>query len=76
VFFWIFVINCIVLGVVGGNPPEGAWIPIGQITTAYYFAHFLVILPLLGIFERPLTLPASISAPVTKGKGPVPEAAE
>jgi quinol-cytochrome oxidoreductase complex cytochrome b subunit len=76
VFFWIFVIDCIVLGVVGGNPPEGVWIPIGQITTAYYFAHFLIILPLLGIFERPRALPASISAPVITGKGPVPEAAE
>lgn len=76
IFFWIFLVNCFVLGVVGANPAEGIWIPIGQAATAYYFAHFLVILPLLGLFERPRALPASISAPVTMGRGPVPEAAE
>ena len=31
-----------------------------QICTAYYFAHFLILLPLLGFFERPLPLPNSI----------------
>jgi ubiquinol-cytochrome c reductase cytochrome b subunit len=31
-----------------------------QISTAYYFIHFLVILPLLGFIERPLPLPNSI----------------
>ena len=63
-FFWIFVADCILLGVVGGNPPEGYWIPIGQAATAYYFLHFLVIVPLLGKFENTLTPPESISASV------------
>ena len=31
-----------------------------RIATIYYFAHFLIILPLLGLFERPLPLPNSI----------------
>ena len=68
-FFWIFFANCILLGVVGGKPAEGYWIPIGQAATAYYFLHFLVIIPLLGKFERTLTPPESISASVLKKGG-------
>ncbi len=63
--FWIFVADCILLGVVGGHPPEGVWVPIGQAATAFYFAFFLVILPLLSVIERPRPLPSSISAAVT-----------
>ncbi len=44
-------------------------IALGQMATLYYFAYFLVILPLLSIFERPLPLPLSISQPVLKGGG-------
>jgi quinol-cytochrome oxidoreductase complex cytochrome b subunit len=64
-FFWIFGAVCVLLGYVGSKPAEGIWIPIGQAATAYYFAHFLIILPLLSYIERPRPLPASISAPVT-----------
>jgi quinol-cytochrome oxidoreductase complex cytochrome b subunit len=65
-FFWVLVIDSIVLGWVGANPPEGKFIIIGQIATAYYFLHFLVIIPLVGWFETPRPLPASISEPVLK----------
>lgn len=65
IFFWLFVANCILLGVVGAKPPEGVWIPIGQMATVYYFAFFLVIMPLLSVIERPRPLPASISTAVT-----------
>ena len=34
---------------------------LGQIAAAYYFLHFLVILPLVSAFETPLPLPNSIS---------------
>ncbi|MGB1147818.1 MAG: hypothetical protein ACPG4M_07990, partial [Alphaproteobacteria bacterium] len=46
----------------------------GVLFTGYYFAYFVVILPLLGLFEKPQQLPASISEPVlgsTKGGGAV-----
>jgi len=78
-FFWIFLVDCFVLGAVGANPPEGSWITIGQVGTVYYFAHFLVIVPLLSVFERPLAVPASIREPVvvpTMGATMVPGAAE
>ncbi|MEX2200377.1 MAG: cytochrome b/b6 [Dongiaceae bacterium] len=75
-FFWLLLLDCIVLGWVGKNSPDAMFhgIPflwIGRVATAYYFLHFLVILPLLGIFERPKPLPMSISEPVLKGGGQV-----
>ncbi len=72
-FFWILVIDIIVLGVVGANPPEGAWIDIGRIATAWYFLHFLILLPLIGWFERPRPLPASIASAVLDGSGAASE---
>jgi ubiquinol-cytochrome c reductase cytochrome b subunit len=42
---------------------------IGRVATLYYFVHFLVLLPLLGIFEQPRPLPQSISKPVLRGGG-------
>ena len=38
-------------------------------TTGYYFAHFLIIMPLIGKFERPMPLPESIHQAVLKGGG-------
>ena len=59
--FWILVVVCLGLGVVGGQPAEGGWLIAGRILTAWYFLHFLVFLPLLGLFETPKPLPSSIS---------------
>jgi len=64
-FFWLFLIDCIVLGYIGGKPAEGAYIIIGQIATTYYFVHLIVLVPLIGIIERPKPVPESISSAVT-----------
>jgi quinol-cytochrome oxidoreductase complex cytochrome b subunit len=69
IFFWILVVDCVVLGVVGANPPEGSWIVIGRIATIWYFVHFVILLPLLSRMERPRPLPASISQPVLASAG-------
>lgn len=58
--FWLFVVDCLMLGYIGGQPPEGAYIPIGRAVTAYYFFHFLILLPLIAKYEKPLPLPTSI----------------
>ncbi len=63
-FFWILVADCFVLGWVGANPPEGHFILIGRLSTAYYFAHFIIIMPIVGWLERPRPLPDSISSAV------------
>jgi ubiquinol-cytochrome c reductase cytochrome b subunit len=68
-FFWIFVATCIGLGYLGSQPPEGGYVIAARILTAYYFIHFLVILPLLGLFETPKPRPASISEAVLGGSG-------
>ncbi len=69
VFFWVFVLDCILLGYIGAMPAEGIYIDIGRIATVYYFVHFLVILPLLSKYEKPLPLPETISKPILKGAG-------
>jgi len=64
VFFWILVIDVIVLGYIGANPPEGMYLIIGRIATIYYFVHFILIMPILGFKEKTNPLPMSISDPV------------
>jgi ubiquinol-cytochrome c reductase cytochrome b/c1 subunit len=68
--FWLLVIDVIALGWVGAHRPEGTYVIIGRIGTLYYFIHFLVLFPLIGIFERPLPLPTSIATAVLpEGRG-------
>ena len=77
--FWLLMIDFFILGIVGANPPEGWWITVGQIATVYYFAHFLILLPLVGLLETPKPLPSSISDAVlakTTKKQPAAQPAE
>ena len=70
-FFWIFVVVCLLLGWLGAKPAEGGYVTAARILTAYYFAHFFLILPLLGMFETPKPLPNSISESVLKEGVPI-----
>ena len=75
-FFWVFVLVCIGLGWLGAKPAEGGYVIAARILTAWYFIHFLVVLPLLGLIEKPLPLPHSISeAVLAKAGGRTPVAA-
>ncbi len=67
-FMLVLVVDVIVLGFCGANPPEGFWVPLARIATLYYFFHFIVLLPILGKIERPLPLPPSIADAVLKKK--------
>ena len=67
-FFWLFVIDILVLGYMGAMPAEGTYLLIARIGTAYYFLHFLIILPFISLVEKTDPLPASISEPVLTGK--------
>ncbi|MCS0493841.1 cytochrome b [Ancylobacter mangrovi] len=72
-FFWIWLAVCIGLGWLGSKPAEGGYVIAGRILTVWYFVHFLVILPLLGLFEKPKAVPASITEAVLgKNKGAAP----
>ena len=70
-FFWVFVIVCIGLGWLGGKPPEGNYVLFARIFTVYYFAFFLVILPVLGKIEKTKSLPNSISESVLREGAPI-----
>ena len=39
-----------------------SFVEIGRVATAYYFGHFLVLLPFIGRFEKTRPLPDSIVA--------------
>ncbi|MGL4489893.1 MAG: cytochrome b [Rhizobiaceae bacterium] len=63
-FFWLFVANAIFLGWLGSRPAEGLYTLMAQFSTAFYFGFFIIILPLLGLFETPKRLPNSITESV------------
>ncbi len=71
-FFWLFVLDFFILMWCGGMPPEEPIPTISLIGTIYWFAFFLVILPLLGIIEKPKPIPATIEEDFNRmmaGKG-------
>jgi ubiquinol-cytochrome c reductase cytochrome b subunit len=68
-FFWVLVADVLILGYCGGSPAEPVYVILSQICAAYYFAHFLIILPIVARMERPLPLPGSITEAVLAGKG-------
>ena len=64
-WFALLVLDFVVLMWAGALSPDalGGWVPaISLLAAAYWFGYFLVILPLLGVIERPDTPPQSIEA--------------
>ena len=45
------------------------WLPVAQLLTFLYFAYFLIIIPLLGLIERPKDEPESIADSIHKSNG-------
>jgi ubiquinol-cytochrome c reductase cytochrome b subunit len=65
-FFWFGLIPCIVLlGYCGVMPAEEPYVMLSQLAAAYYFAHFLIILPIVSRIEKTAPLPNSITEAVT-----------
>jgi ubiquinol-cytochrome c reductase cytochrome b subunit len=50
--FWLFVVNFLVLMWIGSQHPEPPYVTLGQFCTGFYFAYFLLFLPLLGLIEN------------------------
>jgi ubiquinol-cytochrome c reductase cytochrome b subunit len=63
-FFWVLVVDALVLGYCGGSHAEEPYLMLSQLAAAYYFLHFLVIVPIVSAFERPEPLPFSITEAV------------
>ena len=55
IFFWLFIADYIILTWIGQMPVKDTFIFVGQVATVYYFAFFLVILPVIGKIETFLT---------------------
>ena len=45
---------------IGAAPAEGIYLVIGRIATAFWFAFFFILAPLVSIVENPLPMPESI----------------
>jgi ubiquinol-cytochrome c reductase cytochrome b/c1 subunit len=67
-FFWIFIAVTVGLGWLGSKPAEGGYVIAARILTFYYFAHFFIILPVLGWVEKTKPLPNSISESILTSK--------
>jgi ubiquinol-cytochrome c reductase cytochrome b subunit len=83
--FWILLVVIWLLGMLGQQTPDGnfnfyilnfqiAELPISklflsQICTLYYFVHFLVLMPVVGLMETPLPVPESIATAVLAKNG-------
>lgn len=67
--FWLFgfLPTVLVLGFCGAAVPTNLVVILSQLATMYYFAHFLIILPLVSMIERPKPLPNSITEAVLGG---------
>ncbi len=58
--FFLFVIDCLILGYAGGKPAEEPFITISRLAATYYFFHFLILVPLIAKYEKPLPLPETL----------------
>jgi ubiquinol-cytochrome c reductase cytochrome b subunit len=80
-YFFIFVVDCLILGFCGAHEPDeqvirglagfqlgdssiNSYVWLSRVAAAYYFAYFVIITPILGLREKPLPAPESISSPV------------
>ena len=59
-WFWILAADFVMLMWVGAMPAEGPYPYFALAGAAYWFAYFLIILPLLGIIEKPAPMPQTI----------------
>ncbi|MGH8323514.1 MAG: cytochrome b, partial [Steroidobacteraceae bacterium] len=68
-FFWLFVLDCLLLGYCGGKPVDKevfgvSLVWVARFATAYYFGFFWIVMPVVGLFETPKPLPDSIAKSV------------
>ena len=61
---WVWALAFIILGVCGAHKPEGIWVVLSRVATLYYFLHFLIVMPIVGLIETPKPIPDSIAKSV------------
>ena len=66
----VILVAAIIWATMKMQPAEQPWVILSQIGAIYYFAHFLVILPIVSRIERPLPMPNSITEAVLAKHAP------
>ena len=61
-FYIVFILDFILLMWLGGKEVVEPFVTMSRIATLYYFGFLLVIIPILGKYEKTLPLPDSISS--------------
>ena len=69
--FFIFVGNFIILMELGAKHVESPFIEFGQISTVIYFAHFLIIVPVISLLENSLIELADKKSTVSESTMPL-----
>ncbi|NNU79298.1 cytochrome b [Halovulum dunhuangense] len=72
IWFWILVADFMLLMWCGAMPAEEPYATISLIASTYWFAYFLVILPVLGVIEKPLEQPETIEQDFNRHYKPEP----
>ena len=72
IMFGVFLLDCVALTYLGAKPAEGIYVVLSRLCTVYYFAHFIILLPALSVFETPRSLPRSIGKSVLGGGNGIP----
>jgi ubiquinol-cytochrome c reductase cytochrome b/c1 subunit len=70
-FLIVYFLVVVGLGYLGSQEPTGGYLIAARILTAYYFIFLLIILPLLGFFEKTKPLPNSIAEAVLQKGVPI-----
>lgn len=72
--FWIFTATVLLLGWIGSQPVEEPFLGVGQLATAYYFVHLLLVTGFVPVLEQSLIYHGiggaskSVSEPLNHGK--------
>jgi ubiquinol-cytochrome c reductase cytochrome b/c1 subunit len=53
-FFWVFLVNCFILGWIGGKPIEYPYYTIGVFATLFYFFYFILLVPFIHFLDKTL----------------------
>ena len=55
VAYWFLVSDFLILGWIGQKPVESPYIEIGMGATVFYFVFILILVPMIGLFEKKIT---------------------
>lgn len=54
IFYWLLVVDFLLLGWIGQKPVKDIYVLVGQAATVFYFLFFVVLIPAIGTFESQL----------------------